>query len=120
MNKYNYSTAHDICLLCSKCMQIPLFRKVVSTKVYSACGYTWENTNKLLGTDGWIGCKTGITDAAGPCYSGCYERNGHKVVVVVLESKSMEHRWVEVRKMVEWVEKRHKIYSDNLMKGKRI
>jgi D-alanyl-D-alanine carboxypeptidase len=36
MNKFNYSTAYDMCLLTSKCMQIPLFREIVSTKVYTA------------------------------------------------------------------------------------
>jgi serine-type D-Ala-D-Ala carboxypeptidase (penicillin-binding protein 5/6) len=33
-NKYNYSTAYDLCLLTHKCMQIPLFREVV----YTCCG----------------------------------------------------------------------------------
>ena len=41
--------------------------------------YRWENTNKLLGRDlGFIGCKTGITNAAGPCFAGFYERDGEK------------------------------------------
>ena len=53
--------------------------------------YTWENTNKLLGSvDGVIGCKTGITDAAGPCFCGGYEKDNEKIFVVVLCSKSME------------------------------
>jgi D-alanyl-D-alanine carboxypeptidase len=33
-NKYNYSTAFDLCLLTNKCMQIPFFRKVVGTQIY--------------------------------------------------------------------------------------
>ena len=79
MNKYNYSTAYDVCLLTSHCMKIPLFREVVKTLEYSATSkksdieYLWENTNKLLGTvPGFVGCKTGITDSAGPCFSGCF------------------------------------------------
>ena len=52
----------------------------------------------------WIGCKTGVTDSAGPCFSGFYENNdtGDKYCVVVLGCKSMESRWVEVPKMVKW------------------
>ena len=52
----------------------------------------------------WIGCKTGVTETAGPCFSGFYENNetGEKYCVVVLSCKSMEARWHEVPKMVKW------------------
>lgn len=87
MNKHNYSTAHDIVLLAEKCMQNDIFREVVNTKYHETYAvaskrdkltrYRWENTNKLLGnTDGIIGCKTGITNAAGPCFCGYYEKDG--------------------------------------------
>lgn len=46
--------------------------------------YKWINTNKLLGIDGWIGTKTGITDAAGPCLAACFERESHFFLVVIL------------------------------------
>ena len=38
-----------------------------------------------------VGCKTGITDTAGPCFAGFFEE-GHSIsiCVVVLNSKSME------------------------------
>ena len=39
---------------------------------------------------GFVGCKTGITDAAGPCYCGCFEKEGEKLIIVVLNSKTME------------------------------
>ena len=58
--------------------------------------YEWENTNRMLGVSGYIGCKTGITPAAGPCLSACYEKNGSSFIVVLLQSKSMEDRWLEV------------------------
>jgi D-alanyl-D-alanine carboxypeptidase len=90
----------------------------VSTQLYKATAsrslnqkkptnYTWENTNKLLGTvDGFIGCKTGITDPAGPCFCGGYEKDNEKFIVVVLSSKTMEQRWIEVPKIVEWAIKK--------------
>ena len=31
MNRNNYSTANDICMLTKECMQIPTFRQVVGT-----------------------------------------------------------------------------------------
>ena len=79
--------------------------------------YEWYNTNKLLGVDidseetvekfeGTLGCKTGVTQTAGPCFSGCFARSKPKdqrtdnVIVVVLGSKSMEQRWTEVPLLV--------------------
>ena len=35
--------------------------------------YSWNNTNKLLSVDGFIGVKTGVTPAAGPCLSSLFE-----------------------------------------------
>lgn len=81
--------------------------------------YEWANTNKLLGLDfdfeetvemfpGTLGCKTGVTTSAGPCFSGCFSRlrkNQKKpdnVIVVVLGSASMEIRWIEVPQIVKW------------------
>ena len=56
--------------------------------------------------EGLIGCKTGITNAAGPCFAGGYEKDDIKLMVVVLSSKSMEQRWVEVPKMITWALKK--------------
>lgn len=120
-NKHNYSTASDICLLATQCMKIEKFRQVVNTiehkteALVSPAGkkltkYTWENTNKLLGqVEGLIGCKTGITNPAGPCFCGGYEKDGHKYIVVVLCSKSMEARWVEVPKMIDYAIKKKRV-----------
>jgi D-alanyl-D-alanine carboxypeptidase len=52
------------------------------------------------------GCKTGITMSAGPCFSGYVERNQgpnlEHIIVIVLNSKSMEARWVEIPQLVNW------------------
>ena len=81
--------------------------------------YEWTNTNKLLGCDddeedacepfkGTLGCKTGITQSAGPCFSGCFTRKKKthptrdNCIVVVLGSKSMGARWVEVPALVKY------------------
>ena len=120
-NKHNYSTAADVCLLATKCMTLFKFREVVNTVDFrteaksSPLGkkltkYHWENTNKLLGqVDGFIGCKTGITNPAGPCFCGNYEKDGNSFIIVVLCSKSMEARWVEVPKMADWAVKKKRV-----------
>ncbi len=67
----------------------------------------WENTNKLL-TKGWSGIKTGITDSAGPCLASAVKyRDNEKgiskfFIVVVLNCKSLEHRWEDCEKIVNW------------------
>jgi D-alanyl-D-alanine carboxypeptidase len=57
------------------------------------------------------GCKTGITQSAGPCFSGYFERNLilenesetiEHVIIIVLNSKTMECRWVEIPEMLNW------------------
>jgi len=126
MNKNNYSTASDVTLLIAECMKIDVYRRVVSTKVYETkalCGspkdgngavtfYHWENSNKLLGVlPGILGCKTGITNAAGPCFAGYYENKEGtvKLAMVLCHSKTLEHRWDEITAMVEWYKKKYEI-----------
>lgn len=62
----------------------------------------WENTNMMLGQYGYVGCKTGITDAAGPCLSAVYHKDGYNFVIILLNAKSMEVRWQEVPQLVEF------------------
>ena len=45
-----------------------------------------ENRNKLLGLDGCLGGKTGYTSDAGKCLVAVYERDGKKILGVVLKS----------------------------------
>lgn len=88
MNSINVSTAHEMCLLAHHCLQNELFLEIVGTERYTCKGqlgrtYQWVNTNKLLGGDsedgiprfeGTIGCKTGVTSTAGPCFAGAFKR----------------------------------------------
>ena len=109
-NKYNTSTAQDVARLVSECMRNDKFREVVGTKRYacrSKCGsekpsrYAWDNTNRLL-DKGFNGVKTGITPTAGPCLAASIFKDEEQLVVIVLNSKSMDHRWIEVPKLANW------------------
>ena len=66
----------------------------MNTKKYKG----WVNTNKLL-WDGFHGIKTGINETAGACLAACYQN----VLIVVMNCKSPEERWSEVKKLVRWV-----------------
>ena len=126
MNKNNWSTAEDQTILISECMKNETFRKVVGTKSYETLAhggtrlegltqYRWENSNKLLGKmEGLLGCKTGITDAAGPCFGGYYEQIkkdgtiGMKLAIVLCHAETLDHRWVEIRSLVDWTKENKK------------
>lgn len=107
----NLSTARDIAKLTAVAMKNRLFNQVVQQQVYTCIieqddgverEVVWENTNKLL-PYGWEGVKTGITAAAGPCFSGFRRLEGKSYIVVVLGCESMEARWDECEKLTTWV-----------------
>ncbi|MFQ6772969.1 MAG: D-alanyl-D-alanine carboxypeptidase family protein, partial [Clostridia bacterium] len=94
--KEHYTTAYDLALISAKALENPIFREIVSTKNYqilatekSEIRYL-HNKNKLLSKlDGCIGVKTGFTDDAGRCLVSATERNGMRVVCVVLNCGPM-------------------------------
>ena len=62
----------------------------------------WKNTNRLLGTTGYDGIKTGTTSAAGSCLvSGCH-REGQTLIAVVLGSSSSDARYIDTRNLYRW------------------
>ena len=69
---------------------------------YEKRSYSWENTNFMLREPGYCGLKTGITEAAGPCCSVAYQKDGHSLIIILLSCESMERRWEEVPILVDW------------------
>lgn len=110
-NINNVSTAYDQAKLLSFCMEELLFKEIVKTKKFTCVGmrddskkpkrYKWENTNKLLG-EGFCGAKTGVTPNAGPCLATCQIRGGELFICILLNSKTMDHRWIEAPKLINW------------------
>lgn len=104
-------SASDLVKLTWEAMKYPLIRQIVSTRVYgctvsSVSGYTrnlkWENTNKLLDTEGYLGVKTGTTSAAGACLVSLAERDGQSRICVVLGSGSSAARYADTRNLLRW------------------
>ncbi len=62
----------------------------------------WENTNRLLGIEGYDGVKTGTTTAAGYCLVGSARRDGEHRIVVVLGATSNDSRYVDARNLFRW------------------
>ncbi|MEV4111307.1 D-alanyl-D-alanine carboxypeptidase family protein [Nonomuraea sp. NPDC049695] len=107
-----YSTAHDQTVLAAKALQVPLIKQVVGTRYHSldANGehgtYGWRNTNRLLGTPGAIGVKTGFTRAAGYTLAFAGEQDGHTLVGVLLGESDSSRRFDTAEALLSWGEAR--------------
>ena len=109
-HKNNKSTAYDVGKLACIAMQDPMMREIVLKQTYECKGkdiydeereFCWTNTNKLLGK-GFNGLKTGVTPAAGPCLAASFEKESLHLVIIVMNTKTMDNRWVEVPKLTLW------------------
>ncbi len=105
------STARDLLKLAAKLVQDGRILPLVQTRKHigrleGASGYVryelWTNTNKLLDTQGYLGMKTGTTDAAGACLVSLAERGDERLLVVVLGATSSDARYVDTRNLFRW------------------
>lgn len=62
----------------------------------------WTNTNRLLNIDGYLGMKTGTTTPAGACLVSLAERDGQRLIAVVLGSSSSDARYTDTRNIFRW------------------
>lgn len=101
----HYSSANDLATVAEKAILDSQFSRVVSTKdtvVYSIdklSEHPLKNLNKLLSEPGFLGIKTGTTPIAKENLVGLIERDGRKILTVVLGS---DDRFTETQKMLDW------------------
>ena len=107
-DKAHLSTADDLASLAIAALGVPHFRDYVTCRqhgceVTGAGGYKrnlkWENTNRLLGIEGYTGLKTGTTDAAGACLVSCSQRGDRELIVVLLNAANSDARYVDARNL---------------------
>jgi len=85
------STANDLALIAQRLMQNPVLAEIVGLKEHEIpVAGTIKNTNKLLGTDGIIGVKTGYTGDAGYCLLTAYEMNEHTITIASLGAETRD------------------------------
>lgn len=109
--KGHHTTARDLLKLARAVLDDPLLAKYVATRqhgtrVVGQGGYVrnvaWKNTNQLLPIEGYLGVKTGTTDSAGACLVSGSERDGQRLIMVVLGSSSSAGRYVDSRNLYRW------------------
>lgn len=91
----HYTTAYDLAVITADALDDANFSKIVSTKMHAVESEGKEtrylaNKNKMLTMyKGAIGVKTGYTKAAGRCLVSAAEKDGIKIVSVVLNEPDM-------------------------------
>jgi len=101
----NYSSAKDLTILSNVLLRNENFRKIVSTKYSSILTQNGRriplsNTNLLLGSNGYIGLKTGYTPAAGECLIALNSTNNHEVLSIVIGSPD---RFGQTSSLLSWI-----------------
>jgi D-alanyl-D-alanine carboxypeptidase (penicillin-binding protein 5/6) len=99
-----YSSARDLGALAQRVLASPPLARLAALPGYTARTkdgrrFALKSTNLLLGlVPGLKGVKTGYTDRAGRCLIGYAERDGHRVLVVLLGARD---RWWDAVAMFE-------------------
>lgn len=90
----HYSTARDLAILARAVVEeFPDYYGWYSVKEFSYNGITQRNRNRLLWRDSSVdGMKTGHTDDAGYCLVSSAERDGMRVIAVVLGMETPKAR----------------------------
>ncbi len=102
----HYSSAYDLSVIAKEAIKKPTIAKIVSTKETSVLSldkgkeHDLKNLNKLLLEKGFIGIKTGFTEKAGENFVGLVDRDGKRVITVVLSS---DDRFGETVTLIDWV-----------------
>ena len=104
----NYVTARSQAKLTKRFIDdYPAILDITSKSGYSFNGRYYNNTNHLLNTmgpyEGLDGFKTGTISAAGYCVTTTAERNGRRVISVVLKSTSDALRFRVSRHLLDYV-----------------
>lgn len=103
---FHYSSTSDLAKLALNFAEDPELKRVVSTKETSVSSidnsrvHYLKNLNKLLGENGVYGIKTGFTEKSGENLVGLVERDGHKILTVVLNSTD---RFGETKALMDFV-----------------
>jgi D-alanyl-D-alanine carboxypeptidase (penicillin-binding protein 5/6) len=102
--EYNLASAYDLAMLSRVAMENPTFREIAGTRFWTAKGsrtLSMRNLNELVGTyAGADGVKIGWTPGAGNTIVGSATRNGHRVIVALLNTPN---RAGESAALLEWV-----------------
>jgi D-alanyl-D-alanine carboxypeptidase len=101
------TTALDLAKISEEAMKKPIFAQIVGTKaltvksVEGGFSHKLTNINRLVGeVEGVLGVKTGWTEEARENLVTYLERDGKKIMIVVLGSQD---RFGETKELINWI-----------------
>lgn len=107
----HYSSARDLAILAGKALDYPAFVELVAKPVMtiqsadSGRSFALENKNALIGRyPGAVGVKTGYTPKAGKCLIALAQRDGVKVMLVILHASN---RWWDASDILDYAFSHH-------------
>jgi len=100
----HYSTARDIAILASAIIrEYPEFYQFYSEREFTYNNITQRNRNQMLWRDPSVdGMKTGMTEAAGYCLVSSAQRDGMRLVSVLLGTASAKARADATQALLNW------------------
>jgi D-alanyl-D-alanine carboxypeptidase (penicillin-binding protein 5/6) len=100
----HYSSARDIAILASAIIrEFPHFYQFYSEREFTFNDITQRNRNQMLWRDPTVdGMKTGMTDAAGYCLVASAQREGMRLISVVLGTSSAKARADATQGLLNW------------------
>lgn len=104
----HYTTALDLSKIAMEVAKYPWIMDTISKDEHMFITETRKiqipinNTNLLLGINGCNGGKTGHTDAAGWCLVSFYERDGKRLVGVVMKSQDQDTVFKDMEVIIDW------------------
>jgi D-alanyl-D-alanine carboxypeptidase (penicillin-binding protein 5/6) len=99
----HYTSARDLALLAQAIIEKHPEDYVTYKELdFTFNGITQGNRNELLGDEGVDGLKTGHTEQAGYCLVASAERNGMRLISVVMGTESKRARKAESRKLLTY------------------
>jgi serine-type D-Ala-D-Ala carboxypeptidase (penicillin-binding protein 5/6) len=125
-DNYNIMSARDLAILArATIINHPAHYALYSQREFTYNGISQANRNTLLFRDRNVdGMKTGWTTAAGFCLVGSAERDGVRLISVVMGTASEEARVVETQKLFTYgfrYFETHKLYdAGEVLKSERI
>ncbi|WP_372758220.1 D-alanyl-D-alanine carboxypeptidase family protein [Litorivivens sp.] len=99
----HYSSARDMAILSRAILDYPAEYDLYKEKEFTYNGIRQTNRNRLLWSDPSVdGLKTGHTDAAGYCLVSSAEREGMRLISVVMGTKSESARERETQRLLAY------------------
>jgi serine-type D-Ala-D-Ala carboxypeptidase (penicillin-binding protein 5/6) len=100
----HYSSARDIAILASAIIrEYPEFYQFYSEREFTFNNISQRNRNQMLWRDPTVdGMKTGMTDAAGYCLVSSAQREGMRLISVLLGTSSAKSRADATQSLLNW------------------